>query len=88
VAGASVELSLSASERERLLSLLGARGWRFSPRQRRFYTLVYAAFRAGQTSFALGALDASEPEEVERLERELERYRAVLVRSLPAGDDP
>lgn len=85
VAGATIELALTADEREPILRALRDRaGLRLDPPKLRFYELAYLAFRAGHAHYAEQALATAAPEDAARFQRERERYCARLARSLQA----
>ena len=83
VAGASIELGLTADEREHVLrSLRDMAGVRLDVTKLVFYELAYAAFRAGRAHYALQPLAGWADEDAARLAAEKARYADAIAARL------
>jgi hypothetical protein len=87
VAGAAVELALSAAERDDLAARVAAEARVEVPRAAlAFFESAYLAQRVGRWSFALAC--EGDPAERDRIAALLGRYRAALARALGVAPPP
>ncbi|MGQ7792765.1 hypothetical protein ACUN0C_10180 [Faunimonas sp. B44] len=87
VAGATIELGLTAQEQRTLLAAIAERSGRsIDPRLIAFLTPCYLAFQLGAAKLAADALAAACPDEAARLRAERSRYAGLLTACLgPVG---
>ncbi len=86
VAGATIELGLTAQEQRTLLAAVAEQSGRsIDPRLVAFLTPCYLAFQLGAAKLAADALATACPDEAARLRAERSRYAQLLTTSLEAA---